>query len=79
MTACILTAMLAAYTVTTTFMLTQRRSLGATSEAVLHTQASEVTHLKKIFSQAEPDRSDVTALLDAMHRDTSNVFTNEQK
>ena len=71
--------MLAAYTVTTKFITTQRRSLGATSAAVLHTQASEVTHLKKIFSQAEPDRSDVTALLDAIHRDTSNAFTDEQK
>ena len=71
--------MLQAYTVATTFMLTQRRSLGATSEAVLHTQASEVTRLKKIFSQAEPDRSDVTDLLDAIHRDTTNAFTDEQK
>jgi hypothetical protein len=75
---CILTAMLSAYMVAKKFLLAQRQPLGPTSPQVVHSQASETLHLKKIFSRCDPDRSDVTSLLDYIACDKSDAFTGDQ-
>ncbi len=54
-------------------------AIGPTRHLVGSTQQSEVAHLTRIFRHEEPDRADVTALLQFLREGTSEAFTQEQK
>ena len=52
---------------------------GPTHHVVGATQLSEVNHLTRLFRTSTPDRSDITALLRFVRRDTTDSFTEVQQ
>ena len=71
--------MFSAYVASRNFLDLQKLQLGEGHPCVPGSAVTEVTHLCAIFRQSEPDREDVTKLLEYVQGDKSNAFNKEQK